>query len=371
MTLKRAAFLGTSGGVSFAKNGFDVGLQKIGMNTGNAIFQYAMWSSTKNPKGTVDLGVDPAFIKENYDLLVIPAANQVNPNWDLGNWSKFVEDIDLPCVVVGLGAQANIEDGPNLDLKDGTIRFLKNISERTSSIGVRGQFTQDVLEKFGITNTEITGCPSQMINKSVSGKAIQDKIDKIKEEGVKNAVYLVGTLEEYARASEKQIAILAAQTRHRTLFQTDSRFLNFIFDGTVSPETKSFFGWVQQFLLPSRNYENFESYLRDKGIFYSSAIAWIDAMKKVDLSFGMRIHGAIASIQAGNLGVCVAFDSRTHELSSTMGVPYVKTSDLEKYTTIKDFIGGVVFDADSFDKKRSTLVSRIEKIMSDGGIKIQ
>lgn len=78
----RIGVLGTDGGVSFASMGFDNALQAVGLNIGNLLFQYAVWNDIKNPKCAFYLGSDISFYKRNIDILVIPAANQINPAAD-------------------------------------------------------------------------------------------------------------------------------------------------------------------------------------------------------------------------------------------------------------------------------------------------
>src|SRR5690606_1779062 len=87
--------------------------------------------------------------------------------------------------------------------------------------------------------------------------------------------------------------------------------------------------WIGNYLLGKEKLHIFNKKLKEAKI-YSSAPYWIDDMLKYDLVIGMRIHGAIAAIQAGKLGVCVAFDSRTLELCQTMGYPYIDANDLTR-----------------------------------------
>jgi hypothetical protein len=143
------------------------------------IFQSATWESIQNPKFAVDFGTNIQQIRENADVLFIPAANQVNPFWDLQGWADFIEAIDLPVVVVGLGAQSSVESSTSIKLQPGTERFLSVISERCSSIGVRGSYTAEVLSKNGITNTVVTGCPSNFTSERISGEEIANKLESV------------------------------------------------------------------------------------------------------------------------------------------------------------------------------------------------
>jgi len=86
-------------------------------------------------------------------------------------------------------------------------------------------------------------------------------------------------------------------------------------------------------------------------------------MKHYDLAIGMRIHGAIAALEGGRLGVCVAFDSRTLELSETMGVPHFLASDIQQHMLLADVLDLVRFDADEFDVKRKRNLIEINAIL--------
>jgi hypothetical protein len=73
--------------------------------------------------------------------------------------ADFLEKVKLPCVMIGVGSQAPNYDS-EIKLQKGTVRFLKIVSERSVSIGARGFFTASWLEKYGIKNVDIIGCPS-------------------------------------------------------------------------------------------------------------------------------------------------------------------------------------------------------------------
>lgn len=67
-----------------------------------------------------------------------------------------------PVVVAGLGA--NSFSGFDTDfhkmLNPRLVRFLGELSDLCPNIGIRGEFTSEVLKKLGIRNTQVIGCPS-------------------------------------------------------------------------------------------------------------------------------------------------------------------------------------------------------------------
>ncbi|MBN8921187.1 MAG: polysaccharide pyruvyl transferase family protein, partial [Rhizobiales bacterium] len=131
--------------------------ERSGRNSGNLLIGHALRSH-------VDYAVEPVSPEHlpksrDYDMVVISAANFLFSGFDFGAFADLIETVDLPCLMVGLGAQAPSAGGMP-DIKPGTQRFVRAIAARTNRIGVRGAFTAEVLAKLGVKNAEITGCPS-------------------------------------------------------------------------------------------------------------------------------------------------------------------------------------------------------------------
>lgn len=362
------AIFGTNGGTSFSTYGFDKGLQRIGMNTGNAIFQFALWKLVANPKYTVEPGVTAQTVRDNAQQILIPAANQVNAAWDMTWLANMLEACDLPVACIGLGAQAGVDSGTKIELKPGTIRYLHVLSERTSRIGVRGVFTQEVLAHYGVTNTVVTGCPSQTINPSIKGANIQTQLDRAKEMDRPNVAYVLGTLEEEAREAERLLAQQIKNFDHSLILQTDPRLLRIIFDRAVAADDVSYVNWAKGVFRPDLSYDEFVAYFLKNATFYSDARTWIDSMRRHDLVIGMRIHGAVTAIQAGKLGICIAFDSRTKELAETMGYPYLPVDKIIPDTSISQMLDSVIFDADNFDRLRQRNSDTVRSILTENGM---
>ena len=361
------AILGTQGGTCFSQNGFESGLRKIGDNTGNSLFQYAINSLISNPKVFIDASTDPAYVREIASILVIPAANQINPAWDLSPWATFIEKCGLPVACVGLGAQANITDTAKLPLQPGTIKFAKVLADHAKEIGVRGRYTQEVLEGLGIKNTIITGCPSQTINPSVTGNNIYKQLLALRTGNTRRIAYVLGTLEESAREAERLLARIAASYDHDLILQTDLALLRSVYNKSIEDQDQAHVRWIGSTMRPDLKNEEYIDYLLSHGRFFSEAATWIDTMRGYDVALGMRIHGAVAAIQSGGLGICVAFDSRTRELANTMGYPYVLTDAIASSASISDIAEAVIFSPERFDHLKQVLGRRIRTLLTEAG----
>lgn len=362
--------LGTPGTVLFAEHGVEAAMHRVGMNTGNLLFQYSCTKNIKNAAVHFNLGVDMdlGFLKEAIDVLVIPAANQLNPHWDLKWWVKLIEDLDKPVVIVGLGAQAKIDEVQDVVLQPGTVRFLHAIRERAKIIGVRGENTLRLVDRYGVSNAEVTGCPSNFINQTITGESIAARAKTLLEKEVLRVNMLVGTLEEYARESERLLFKMAMEHHGRLIYQTNDKLLAYLLTGREDAELTNYLNWEAQTVAPGLPPAEYRRKIRHRGRYFFSAPGWIDDVARDDLSFGMRIHGAVAAIQGGSLGVCVAFDARTLELAQTMGYPYVRASDLPECRDVRDVVARMVFSAEVFDHKRSQLKSSMKRCLEQHGV---
>ena len=131
----------------------------VGYNTGNLLFTRAVQKHLAAELVHVGFEFEPAQLRTEFDGLVIAAANWVNHRDDFGFLADLIEEADVPCVVIGLGAQAGL-DGPIPPVHEGTVRMLHAISEHSDLLSVRGAFTADVLAHYGVHNVSVTGCPS-------------------------------------------------------------------------------------------------------------------------------------------------------------------------------------------------------------------
>lgn len=345
-------------------------MERVGRNTGNLMFQYACFKHIQNPKVTFLLEEKPNLeeLREQIDVLVIPAANQLNPQWDLKWWAHLIEVIDKPVVVVGLGTQARISEGHTVRLQPGTVRFLELISERAEVVGVRGPTTLEVMERYGVHNGVITGCPSHFINGDIDGQRIATQLDRLSAGEMRRVNFLYGTLEEYTRSVERNLYSLAAVSGGRLIRQTDSLVLKWMLDGQEPKDVSSYLAWEARTVAPGLSVDEYKRDLLHRGTYYFDARAWIDEVACDDVSVGMRIHGAVAAVQGGSLGVCVAFDSRTLELAQTMGYPYVLADDALEAQSLAELGQRTQFSADGFDKRRVDLRESLKRSLENFGI---
>jgi hypothetical protein len=367
---------GNPGGILLSARGLDDAIKRVGENTGNLMFQYASWSLVRNPVALFqinELEARVSELRETIDVLMIPAANQLNPAWDCGWLANLIERLDKPVVIVGLGAQSKIGQDTDIILPPGTERYVKVLSERARVIGVRGATTQNLLARYGVTNTIITGCPSNFIRPGLVGEDIAQRlgatIAKAKAGEPLALNYLFGTMEDYTRDAERTLYGILGPVARRIIYQTNAKILRYLNTGTPDDAARSFLGWEAGVLKEKGGAAQHIQRVGEKGCFFMDAKTWIDAVASDDASIGMRIHGAVAALQGGSLGVCVAFDARTQELVDTMGYPYIPANSLAGVQNLAQLFELVRFSPEGFDRQRRVLRNNLCLALEQFGIR--
>jgi Polysaccharide pyruvyl transferase len=364
---------GTLGSIhhSFAMSTEKVFIDAAGNNTGNLAFRYAITNHIASEKVHIPWHSDPAWVREVCDLLVFPSANQVNPDTDLANRANFVESVDLPCLVLGLGAQAPSLKS-KIKLKEGTIRFLKSIAERSHRIGVRGKYTVDVLAQIGIDNTVVIGCPSNFINPlSTLGEVIEKKFhDRVPQRLVVNA----GDTNQSLKGVERKLIDWMRKYNGVYVCQAPQYFVSLARnreDEVTQEQLTRLYEYLQhralRYLQPRSKFINFlKQHLR---VFFQ-ADAWLEFLSAFDLSIGTRLHGNSLAIQASIPAICIYHDSRTQELCETMGIPHMSTKQFLAIRNVQEGIELVSFDGKIFDNNRAKLVREYKDLFLKNGVAI-
>lgn len=362
-------FLGNSDGMVDPALDFRCSLEAVGENTGNLMFQHACWNLIDNPKVQFRLGIDLDLdeFRDKIDVLFIPAANQLNPDWDLESWASLIEYIDKPVIIAGLGAQAKIGEVSSIDLQPGTRRFVDVVANRAPWIGVRGEDTARLLSRLGVKNAVVTGCPSNFINDKVTGRSIARRLAKLARVGIFRANYVFGTMEDFARKPEADLFRLWRDRPGHLVYQTGAA-LRYLGSGALDEDTAGELDWQNRCLQTGFTGDEYLDCIRERGIYFDAASKWMAFSSQADLTFGMRIHGAVAAIQGGSVGVCVVFDSRTLELVETMAYPHLMAEAVSELSSLEDLVNRVEFSAERFDQKRWELGHNLRTTIEHHGV---
>jgi hypothetical protein len=328
MPYKRILFAGSPISADLRKDDtLEAVAAKTAGNTGNMLIAHSLWREVRYETARHwRYDGDPAELRENFDAIVFPAANTLNPSYDFGHIADAIEKVNLPCVMAGLGAQSRNDGNPRLALKEGTVRLVKIISERGKCIGVRGEFTASVLAELGIHNFELTGCPSfysslspelalrrkppgdiRRVALNGSRRVFKGSFDPERMRAVENALLtdaLNYDTEFFAQNGAEEIQLALDPDRI-----TDARLepLTSYYSSVAPGEVIRFF--------------------RNKTRLFGSIDEWRDALSSFDLVIGTRIHGCVLGMLAGVPPILVTHDTRTQEMSRLLGLPQHRMDD--------------------------------------------
>lgn len=363
--MKPIAVLGTDGtiGSSFAKR-TDAAFAATGANTGNLAFQYAAFHRVLgNERITVPFSFDPAIVRERCRLICVPAANFLYSGFDLGELADRLEATGLPLMVLGLGAQA-FRSVSEVQLKPGTERLLHLFRERCARIMLRGSYTAAVLERYGVQNFEVLGCPSNFIHPNPHlGASIAERF----RTKPLQAVALAPTFYSYNAKGERALLDEFGEDRVTQLIAQDPLAAIMLARRELdAPEVAAWLDGKAGLLTEMNKAERDLWAGRLRG--YFSAEAWMEAYQAVDAVIGTRIHGAALGWQAGRAALVISFDLRTEELAQTMGLPFVKAAALAAGGAEAALKAGVEACAPVYDARRAELAGRLVRLLGEHGV---
>jgi len=319
--------------------------ERTGKNTGNLLIGCGLRREIAYTSYKYGTSQNMETINQDFDLIAIPAANFIFKGFDFGYLADFIEATTLPCLIVGLGAQLPSIDTQEIDIPEGTKRFLKIVSERTVKIGVRGEFTAQVLAKMGIHNVTITGCPSLYwsLNPHVSiRKKDYSPYMRVSINGSRN-VTGHSFSEEAAKKTESDLLKLSLQNKYDYVLQNEFPEIDILFtEGEISEAQRNDLVTLSKRFDLNLTPEHYTAYIRNFCKAFFSMEEWAEYIRTKDFSIGTRFHGNMVALQNGVPAVIIAHDSRTTEMARFMKIPHYPVdqcdlSNLEKIYNEADF----------------------------------
>ncbi len=350
-------------------------MSAVGNNCGNLVFQYAanrlIGEHTLIVGRTV--GYNPTNLAKRARALVVPSANFLREGFDCSNFVDFLERIELPLVFLGLGAQAESYDQTEFNFHPSVQRLLDLIKERSNKVSVRGDFTARVLEKLGVQNAVVTGCPSNFINPADD---FADRIARKAETPMRS--FITHAEEPWPKSPEKAAADRRLLEWTRTgrgimIQQSVPAMIDFLrernaFAGEGPGE--HFEASLHKALMRDHDIEEFRDFIATKMRTYVSVDQWMEDSAKYDFSVGLRLHGNMAAWQAGTPSLWIHHDARTRELAETMALPSISIENfMESCHTIQDARAYWQFDKDGYAERRKELRAALDSVLEAHDIK--
>jgi polysaccharide pyruvyl transferase WcaK-like protein len=261
---------------------------------------------------------------------VIGASNYLYSDFDFGHYASFLEKVDLPCVVIGLGAQA-ADYRSRIDIPDGTQRMVHAMAKRSVSIGVRGYFSAGVLLEMGIKNVRVIGCPSMFWNclpalnftPRTAGNGLAVALN-----GSANVVKHSANIEA-AKRVEHAVAKLSFENSYPYILQNEQEMMEIITATGPKPDEETIRTLMRQYGVPYMWPEAFVQAVKKHMTCYSNVDNWYEGIKQFDFVAGSRFHGCLIALLAGVPAQMFVHDTRTREMCELMSIPHVEIAKVK------------------------------------------
>jgi hypothetical protein len=315
-------------------------------NTGNLLFQHAFVRSMYQPQLNIFPMQDGPFtvqdiekINANFDAVYLTFANAFRTTFRsaLKNWTAVIKKINIPVVIVGVGAQC-ATDNPMVELEEinADVRDLcAAVLEKSESIGVRGEFTANYLNDLGIKNVDIIGCPSMFYFGAALPVPPQIDFSALREIAFH---FSPQSPDNFGKRNPDADAQLEAMLQF--MLHKENMSCTYIAQDTQELQQRV---WGTKGVTLA----HYAPLLANVATLYPlDPDIWIKDLQKFDIALGTRIHGSIAAVLAGIPSFMLCHDSRTAELANWFGLPRIEKAQIQKQTLTPDLLCKVMEDSD-------------------------
>lgn len=289
----------------------------IGKNSGNLVFSNAAYKLLATSTAEITpsrFRADPRDadeINEKYDVFVVPLANAFRRSYahQLAPMTRLIERLKIPVVVLGVGVQTDVDGNREYlrPLDEAVSAFCRAVLDRSHSIGVRGEITENYLRTLGFSAVEQIGCPSMFlhgdslrIEKAKSALGIEDRLAFV----ISPYVRALGPIVRHHHARYPNLRYVAQDLYTLgTLLYGDAPHLRGKTDDMPIHTSHPLF-------------------VEDKVRMFMDPRPWMEYLSGFDFAFGTRIHGTITALISGTPGYLFAHDSRTLELARYFDIPH-------------------------------------------------
>lgn len=319
---------------------------RVGDNIGNLLFPYGISRVLMAKNTTIKVMKIPkepteeriAEINATYDAFLIPLANAFRISFieELKKITAFVKKLTIPCIVIGVGAQASLgKEIKHAELEKTVHEFIDAVLEKSSLVGLRGDFSASYLEKLGYIPEKhftVIGCPSLYLYGEDLPIPEKKELTPDSKISTNSKMQLPQKFHDFMYRSVQYfsdsyyIPQVIEEVRHM-YYEIP------IPDDFVKKEPKNYLLNIHR-----KEHPDFP-----KPVSFVDATTWINFLKRRDFSFGSRIHGNIAAILAGIPAFIIVSDERIKELVTYHHIPHLMMKHLNEKTDIFELYANADF----------------------------
>ena len=288
----------------------------------------------------------------------------INPEVDLSELSWRIERLRIPFCAFSLGVQAPLRHrvGP---LPPGSERFLRAMSDRAVSVGLRGSISAEFLSGMGIRNWRVVGCPSNFLNAGFRGHhwaevaASRDRAVVLHVEDVADLGAYIAKFRELVGGSPR-----------RFLFQTAAGLTKSYCNG-LHGTAPSGLGAEEGDFMRVYGATDREDALRIMGNefrYFFSIPDWIRSCSDLRFSIGARLHGNIVALQCGIPSLVVIHDERTREMAECLDMPGVTLDGFHRLHSLEEAIAAALAGVEGYATRRGQLAREFAALLEENGL---
>jgi hypothetical protein len=262
-------------------------------------------------------------LREEYDYVMLRGSNYVHGEMQWHDTAAVLRKLGLPVLAFGIGAQAPVRG--RLELSDQTVEVLRTMAELSTSIGVRGAFSAQVLSDLGIDNVRIIGCPTAFRKLDPDLRITLPPLADVEKVGLTIRREVSPTyaqdIQRYLTFHRDLVKTLAGRFDTTLMAQGEVEEKKIVL-GTDAQKEEAIAalranGWAAQWYFD----DAMEALYRER-LFYSDVVADYEALvRRMDLVLGYRLHGNLMALANGVPSIYVTYDSRTAEFAETYRIP--------------------------------------------------
>lgn len=343
-------------------------MRQTGLNVGNLAFWYATRLLFDAELHLVGWETKASEVPKDIKALVIPAANFISEGADLSKLAELVSALDRPVFLLGIGAQAESEQHPP-KVQPSVVQFLEEVSRRTPTIGVRGEFTAKLCESYGIRNASVLGCPSILINPRLDlGRQLEQRIADLSDGPL--AVHAACVKDNIKTVERELVRMTRLRAGASYIVQRPVEFIKVAQSETLTEAEEKYLSLSAAFMGFGRNTEAFRDFLRAAVYVPDAVDSWLQYLRRFSVSVNTRIHGTVMSLTAGVPALCVCHDTRTRELSRQLRVPNIDVRQfVENRYSVHDLFAQAGFSGTDFDEERGRVARVYYEVLAQIGLK--
>lgn len=313
-------------------------------------------------------------VREKFDHLVFVAATTVNVNKPSPlaenqlRMAEFLRRANLPVTVLGLGAQTRL----GLSVSDAkvypeTIRMLEVMSTLGPSIAVRGEYTADLLRKYGILNVDVVGCQSTFLNCDPDFRFPKLTMDPGRARKMLSATRVGPELTLVAKAMSEGWGVIGQSSHFE--YNLKSVDVGVPFDDLPEDLQKiADPSLVRKIKDGAIYFQEYHAWVRDHFQQFYSMPPWFEYIRRnFDLAIGTRFHGNMTAMHSGIPAVWVIHDSRTKEFCEYLGLPSILLSEITEADKLPDQMEQALADA-CFDRLYPVNYRRLYDYLESHGL---